>query len=134
MRPTATARRLARFVVGLIAAACGDPLGADREVVLGVLAIDAPATFAAGTPIPVTLTVRTGGCLSFRRIEAVRQGADRARLRAIGTDAGGPGVVCTADVRQEQHATSVQPPAGDVLTIGVESPEGDVPDVVVRRR
>jgi hypothetical protein len=62
------------------------------------------------------------------------RGADRLLLTAVGRDASGPDVVCTADVRSERRSYRVDAPAGDSLVVAVAQPRDVYLGRVVRRR
>ena len=108
-------------VVGSVATplAC-NPFAPDQSVILGVERLDAPTTIAAGSPLTVTVTVVTGGCLSFRHFDVDRQ-ASVGSLTAWGRDAakGRDDVTCTADVRTEPHSYTFEPPFQSPFTVQV---------------
>jgi hypothetical protein len=95
--------------------------GPDQSVILGVSQLDAPASVAANAPIPVVLTVVTGGCLRFDRIEARRE-ASSATLTAWGTDGsiGRKDIMCPADIRPEPHSYQFDPPFTNPFRITVD--------------
>ncbi|MGK2961866.1 MAG: hypothetical protein ACSLFK_06920 [Gemmatimonadaceae bacterium] len=111
-------------VTGLLLAltACRNPFSPGDRVTLWVEDIVAPASVSPDAPFTVTLTVRTGGCLSFRGFEAERS-AGRLELTALGRDGGGAGKMCTADIRYEQHNVQVMPPFDAQLTIAARQPD-----------
>ena len=108
-------------VVGFVAAplAC-NPFAPDQSVILGVERLDAPSTISAGSSLTVTLTVVTGGCLSFSHFDVQRQ-ASAGSLTAWGRDAakGRKDVTCTADVRTEPHSYTFEPPFQNPFTVQV---------------
>jgi hypothetical protein len=98
-----------------------NPFGPDQSVTLDVSKIDAPTTVASGTPITVVLTVTTGGCLSFDRIEVSRD-VSGAHITVWGRDAakGKTGVLCPANLVNEPHSYQFDPPFADPFTIQVD--------------
>ena len=106
-------------VVGFVAAplAC-NPFAPDQSVILGVERLDAPTTISAGSSLTVTVTVVTGGCLSFRHFDVDRQ-ASSGTLTAWGRDAakGRIDVACPADVRTEPHTYTFEPPFQSPFTV-----------------
>lgn len=112
------------FVAGvlLVVTACENPFSPGDRVTLWVEDIVSPASVSADAPFTVTLTVRTGGCLSFQGFQSERS-VGRLELTAIGRDGGGPGRVCTDDIRFEQRTMQVVPPFGDGLTIAARQPD-----------
>ncbi len=109
-------------VVGLVAVpiAC-NPFAPDQSVVLSVTQLDAPATIAAGSPLTVVLTVTTGGCTGFDRIEALR-GATGASITVWGRDAsvGRSDLICPAILRNEPHSFTFDPPFQGSFTVQVQ--------------
>jgi hypothetical protein len=109
-------------LVGLVAVplAC-NPFGPNQSIILGVSQLDAPASVAANAPISVVLTVVTGGCRSFDRIEA-RRDASSATLTAWGTDGsiGRKDIMCPADIRSEPHSYQINPSFTNPFTITVD--------------
>jgi hypothetical protein len=124
---------LAGAVLLAAGAACRAVLEPGSRVALGVTDIQAPATFEAGRPFTVTLTVVTGGCRSFVRFDASRT-PDRLTLRAVGRDRSGPGVECPTDVRYEPRDYTAQPPFADSVVVVAEQPELILLSRVVRKR
>jgi len=114
---------LGMAVVGFAAAplACDNPFDTDQSVRLGVTQLDAPNTISTGGSLTVTLTVQTGGCLSFDHFE-VERGASSATVTVWGEDAakGRTGVSCTADVRFEPHSYTFDPPFQSPFTVQVD--------------
>jgi hypothetical protein len=97
-------------VVVFVAAAC-NPFAPDKSVVLGVTKLEAPATITAGSPLTVILTVTTGGCTTFDRIEVERD-ASAASLTPWGTDGakGEKNVSCPAFMVDTPHSIRLDPP------------------------
>jgi hypothetical protein len=114
---------LGMAVVGLAAAplACDNPFDNDQSVRLGVSELDAPAAISAGSSLTVTLTVQTGGCLSFDHFEIERQ-ASFATVTVWGEDAakGRSGIACTDDIRFEPHSYTFDPPFQSPFTVQVD--------------
>ena len=122
--------------VGALAAGCstGGVFERAREVVLPISALEAPATVAPDAAIVGTVTVVSGGCRSFDRVDLQRSGSEVVVV-ARGRDVGGPGVACTADVRMEPRPFRVDPPhtGGSVRITALEA-QGNVPAVTVQVR
>ncbi len=118
-------------ILALVGLAACNPFAPDQSVVLGVSQLDAPASVAANAPLSVVLTVVTGGCLSFDRIEA-RRDASTATLTVWGTDGskGRKDVACRADVRYEPHTYQLNPTFTNPFTITV-NPESINPLVAI---
>jgi hypothetical protein len=107
-------------VLVLAIGACRNPSAPDQSVILDVSKLDAPASAASGDPLPVVLTVTTGGCRTFDHIEA-RRDASSATLTAWGRDVsiGRKGIGCTAELRLEPHTYQFDPPFANPFTIAV---------------
>jgi len=107
----------ALFVVGCNGSGLFTP---DQSVILGVSKIDAPTSVASGNPIPVALTVVSGGCRSFDHIEVTRDLVG-ANMTAWGHDSsiGRKDVACTADIVIQSHSVQLEPPFSSSLTIEV---------------
>jgi hypothetical protein len=97
------------------------PFFPDQSVILGVERLDAPTTISTGSSLTVTVTVTTGGCLSFRHFEVERQ-ASFASLTAWGRDAakGRKDIACPADIRSEPHSYTFEPPFQSPFTVQVQ--------------
>jgi len=78
---------------------------------------EAPSRDAA---FAVTLTVVTGGCRSFDRIDGKRS-TGRLVLTAIGRDNGGQ--LCPADVRFEKWSYTVAPPFDAQFAVVARQPD-----------
>ena len=79
-------KALSAVAVGTLALlACKNPAETNQAVVLDVEKIEAPATISATSPLDVVLTVMTGGCVTFDKIQ-VQRGSANASLTALGTD------------------------------------------------
>lgn len=106
---------------GLVALAGCNIFDPDQSVILPVTTLDAPATVAATEPITVQLTLQTGGCISFDRID-VQKMNDGARIVPWGTDPrkGNKNILCLADVKYEPHTVQVSPPFVNPYHIVVE--------------
>ena len=106
----------------IIGPGCWNPFAPDRErITLVVDEIDAPTEVGAAAPLSVTLTVVTGGCKQFDRIEANRS-ANRLTLTVHGWDR--PRAICTSDIRYESRPYEAMPPFTDPFTIAVRQPDG----------
>jgi hypothetical protein len=99
-------------VAGLTAAplAC-NPFAPDQAVVLGVTKLEAPTSVSAGSALTVILTVTTGGCTTFDRID-VERSASAASLTPWGTDGakGKRDVACPANIVDTPHSIRLDPP------------------------
>lgn len=108
-------------VAGLVALSGCNISDPDQSVILPVTTLDAPSTVAATNPINVTLTVQTGGCTGFDRIEVQKSEAS-ARIVPWGTNAslGRKDISCPTDVRYETHEVRIDPPFANPYQIIVE--------------
>ncbi len=109
------------FALALLAGCDGSGLFApDQTVILSVSKLDAPTTIASGNPIPVVLTVVSGGCRSFDHIEVTRDLAG-ANITVWGKDSsiGKKDVACTADLVIQLHSIQLEPPFANSFTIEV---------------
>jgi hypothetical protein len=99
---------------------CGIIFGPDQSVILAVETIDAPTTVGPAASFTAVLTVVTGGCRQFDRIE-VRRNASSATVTAWGTDGsiGRDDIVCPADFRTELHSVRFEPPFAGTFNISV---------------
>jgi hypothetical protein len=88
-----------------------NPFAPDQSVVLGVSKLEAPTSVSAGSPITVVLTVTTGGCKTFSRIDLERD-ASAASLTPWGTDGakGRKDITCPANIVDTPHAIRLDPP------------------------
>lgn len=119
----------AMSVIALLTLPIGcDLFGPDQSVILPVTKLDAPATASAGSPFTVTLTVRTGGCTSFDRID-VQKMPGGARVVPWGHNLalGEKGISCPADVRENPHTVQMDPPFSNPFYVNVE--QGRMPPV-----
>ena len=100
---------IAVLTVGAVGACSA--FGPDQSVVLAVTKLEAPATIAAGSPLTVVLTVTTGGCKTFDRIDVERD-ASAASLTPWGTDSakGEKNVNCPANIVETPHSIRLDPP------------------------
>lgn len=73
-----------------------------REVVLPVEQVSFPAFVGPGQELPITLTVATGSCRTFKSVVADRSAA-AVRLTILGTDTRSRDTVCTQEVWLEDH-------------------------------
>ena len=99
------------LVSGLVAVTGCNIFDPDQSVILSVPKIDAPATVSTGSSFTVTITVQTGGCKSFDRLE-VEKSNTGVHVVPWGTDAaiGSKGISCPQDIREEPHAIQIDPP------------------------
>jgi hypothetical protein len=104
---------------GLLLGSACNPLEGGQPVVLGVSKLEAPATVAAGSTLTVVLTVETGGCISFDRIEVTRD-ASGANVTAWGVDASRKGVTCPDNLVETPHSYDFTPPFQSQFTIQVQ--------------
>ena len=114
----------------LVAVAGCNPLDLNDNVLLAVTKLDAPATAAATESFTVTLTVVTGGCTTFNRID-VQRFDEGVRLIPLGTNLSvrHEGVVCTQNLEEEPHDVQLDPPFTNPYTVFVE--QGDQPAFTV---
>ena len=112
----------------LLAGIACNPLDLNDNVLLAVTKLDAPTTAVATEPFTVTLTLVTGGCTTFNRIDVQRfdQGV---RLIPLGTNSSvrHEDVVCTQDLKEEPHDVQIDPPFTNPYTVYVE--QGSQPAV-----
>jgi len=101
--------------------ACSSLLSPDQSVILGVSKLEAPASIAAGSPLTVVLTVTTGGCTSFDRIEVTRD-ASGASFTAWGTNAakGRKNIACPAFIVDTPHPYQLDPPFNNPFAVQVQ--------------
>ena len=118
--------RIVLFVAAVVALvggsmACSSVFSPDQSVILGVSKLEAPTSIEAGSPLTVVLTVTTGGCLSFDRIEVSRN-ASGASFTVWGTDAakGRKGIACTADIVNTPHSYQLDPPFNNPFVVQVQ--------------
>jgi hypothetical protein len=113
------------LLVGVVAC---NPLDLNDNVLLQVSKLDVPATASSTVPFTVTLTLVTGGCKSFNRID-VQHFQAGVRLIPLGTDASirNNDVTCPADFKEEPHDVQLDPPFTNPYTVYVE--QGDQPAV-----
>ena len=98
-----------------------NPFEPDQSVILGVTKLDAPASIAAGASFAVTLTVQTGGCTSFDRIE-VQKTSSSVRLVPWGKDArvGHKDIMCPDVIYDTPHTLQFNPPFDNPFQVYVE--------------
>ena len=106
-----------------VAVACS-PFGLNdlnENVVLAVTKLTAPETAPPNTPLTLTLTLVTGECTSFNRIEVQRE-AGGVRLIPFGTNAKirHPEVTCPQNLVEEPHDVQLDPPFANPFQIYVE--------------
>ncbi|HET7613093.1 MAG TPA: hypothetical protein VFK26_04155 [Gemmatimonadaceae bacterium] len=105
-----------------------NPLDLNDNVLLAVTKLDVPATASATAQFTVTLTLVTGGCTSFNRID-VQRFDNGVRLIPLGTNASirDKHVTCPDILKEEPHDVQLEPPFTNPYTVFVE--QGDQPDV-----
>jgi hypothetical protein len=105
-----------------------NPFDLNDNVLLAVTKLDVPPTASAAASFTVTLTVTTGGCTSFNRID-VQRFENGVRLIPLGTNSSirNKDVVCLDILKEEPHDVQVDPPFTNPFTIFVE--QGVQPDV-----
>lgn len=123
-------------VIGVVLAGltvgCTDPVGNDPgrvtppppNFIFYVSEIDAPARILPGRSLTIVLTALSGGCARFDRIEAERS-VSGASLTVWGVNPQleNPGMVCTADLRNERHTVTFDPPFAPTFKISVNRPQ-----------
>jgi hypothetical protein len=120
-RYTATSIALCALTAAL--AGC-DALGPDREILLPITRLDAPASVEPSGTLVAQITVQFGGCRSFDRLVTTRA-ADRVTIRAIGHDGSSRKVSCPGDIREQTVEYRANGPFTDpFLVIGIQ-PDGE---------
>ena len=125
-------RRVSLLLALLLVPACRG-VDTDRPLILTISDITAPAQVAVGAALHLTVTVQTGGCISFDRLDVERL-LSRVTIVARGTDHSGPAVLCTADIRQTPQPLDIASPLGDPFTVVAMEPNGTTLERVVRVR
>jgi hypothetical protein len=115
-------------LVALIVA-CSNPFATGREVRLYIRELQTPLTVRASGPLDAVAVVYVGGCVSFRRFQIARNGPT-VQVTAVGHDAGGRGVSCPADIRDESKAMRIYGTFADSLILSARQPDG----TTLRRR
>jgi len=116
----------------IAAAGCNDPLSPDRDVILPVSEIAAPADLTLGETLTVGVTVSlVTSCVSFERFEAERT-TSRVTLRAIGREK--LGGACAEVITEETHDYRVSQPLTLPFVILVLGPDGIGQQRVVNSR
>jgi hypothetical protein len=101
------------------ATGCSAIFGPDQTVVLHVSKLEAPPNVGANSAFGVGLTVETGGCVSFRRIQVDRDNTG-ATMTAYGRDASiGKNVLCPDFIQETLHVVQLNPPFSSPFTITV---------------
>jgi hypothetical protein len=108
------------IVVGI---ACEDPFGTVRQIALPITAVEAPASVNVGDAPVVRVTVQSGGCKRFEKLNAVRT-PERVTIAARGTDSSGPRVSCPGDIRSDVVEYRAQPLLVDPFTVVAKQPDG----------
>src|SRR5688572_19600244 len=106
----------------LLSLGCFNPFGG-RDVPLDIESIEAPDSITSQEPLPVTVTVVTGGCLSFDRFIVSRE-TQRITIEAWGEDGSGPFTACTTDIRFEPQIYLVERPLSDPFTVIAKKRDG----------
>lgn len=113
---------LMTFVTASLVAPVGcNPFSPDQTKILTASRLEAPATTSANAPFNVIVTVTTGGCVSFDRIEVQKISAV-ARLIPWGKDAavGHRDISCPANVTDTPHTIQLDPPFSNPFQVVVE--------------
>jgi hypothetical protein len=105
--------------------ACSNPIESSREVTLSISDIEVPVTIPRTGPLDIVVIVRTGGCISFRRLDVNRSGSSSVEVRGIGLDGSGPGIACPADVREERHPLTFTGAFADSVVVTGRQPDGN---------
>ena len=105
----------------LLGVGCINVFDLESEVQLPIAELIVPESVTAQGPLNVSLTVVTGGCREFDRIESRRTGGAFI-LEAWGTDSGGE--ACTDDIRYEPHQYSINGPFSNPLIVSAVQPDG----------
>ena len=115
--------------LALLAAACLSPSESSRPVALDITTLEVAETHTATAPLPVTVTVSSGGCRRFESLEVVRA-ATRLTIAAFGRETDGD--QCTTDVRMDRQVHVAQPPFFDSLVVAARQPNGTEITRIVR--
>ena len=113
-----------------LASGCSSIFSPDREVILRVREIRAPATVQPNTSFDVTFVVWVNGCESFNRMSVV-QTQTGASVTARGRVPTGD-VVCPAVIVEEPHAVTLTTRSADPFVIRAVQPDG--PDLTTQVR
>jgi len=124
------ARALAACLTTLLAS-CTDAFGPARAIVLPITEIEAPAEVAAGDTLLVRVSIESGGCRSFKTLDAVRT-SDRVTFTARGVDTSGPRISCPDDIRTTIREYRAVPPLTDPFSLVARQPQGDQTTRTVR--
>jgi len=101
-----------------------DSLAPTRVVVLPITELVAPASVDPAGTLVGEVTVQSGGCRSFERLQTTRT-SGRVTIRAIGRDASGPDVLCTGDIQYTVVEYRADGPFTDpFLVVGIQ-PDGE---------
>jgi hypothetical protein len=119
-------------IVLLLSTGCFNPFGG-RDVPLDIESIEAPESITSQEPLPVTVTVVTGGCLSFDRFIVTRE-TQRITIEAWGEDSSRGLTACTTDIRFEPKTYVVERPLSDPFTVIATKRDGTTLERVVRIR
>ena len=113
------------------ASGCDSVVGSDRPVILPVSEVSAPASISVGAPLTLDLTVQSGGCLQFDRVETQRT-SSTANVTAWGRDVGGRDIACPAITRFDRVSVQFDPPFSSTFVIMVS--QGAMPPTMVTVR
>lgn len=114
-----------------LTAGCESVFDPGKTITLPITALDAPGAVAAGEGVVVRVTVESGGCRTFQRLEAQRA-PGRVTLTARGRDSSGPSVNCPADIRTDIRDYGIDPPLADPFTVAAHQPDGSEMTRVIR--
>jgi hypothetical protein len=117
----------------VLLATCNDVFGPARAIVLPISEIEAPAEVGVGETLVVRVSIESGGCRSFKTLDAVRT-ADRVTFTARGVDTSGPRISCPGDIRTTIREYRAVPPLTDPFTLVARQPQGEQTTRTVRVR
>ena len=124
MRLTPSRRTIAVLAVAVTLSGCDDSLAPSRVVILPITRLDAPASVDPAGTLVGQVTVESGGCRRFDRLQTTRA-SGRVTIRAIGRDASGPDVLCTGDIQYTVVEYRADGPFTDpFLVVGIQ-PDGE---------
>ena len=125
-------RNLAALLPAVVLlAACQNPVLHKNETVLGVSAVEAPATVVAAQSFVVKLTVHFGGCVRFDHFDT-RDSGSRLEVTAVGIDASGPNIACPDILWSAEKELTVPGASPGTLTLVIRQPHGAVIEREVR--
>ena len=110
---------------------CNDPVRSaplppsGQKFVFHVSEMDAPSRIPPGASLTVVLTAVSGGCARLDRIETEKNASGASiTVWGVNPQLENPQLVCTADLRNERHRVTFDPPFGPYFTITVNRPQG----------